>query len=59
MQVLLVIIIIIIYYYYYYYYSKSFLRILWRPMTIAKPLQVVCSPPKTDEGHIGPKRLWK
>ena len=34
------------YYYYYYDYSKSFLRIIWRPMTIAKPLQVVCSPPK-------------
>ena len=26
--------------------SKCFVRILWRPMTIAEPLQLVCSPPK-------------
>ena len=25
---------------------KVFFRILWRPMTIGKPLKVVCSPPK-------------
>ena len=28
-------------------YSKSFLRIPWRPMTIAKLLQLVCAPTKT------------
>ena len=58
--------------YYYYFYYKSFLRILWRPMTIAKPLWVVCSLPKNTSnfrpraayfqrpfGPICPSSVWR
>ena len=35
-------------------YSKSFVRFLWRPTTIAKPLPVVCSPPAITS-NVRPK----